>query len=450
MELGIPIYTIGLDYEGLMSKDAIKILGDTSDKTGAKSYKISKSEEIADTILSIYSDFIYSNNPDAITGKFSGEPQDFTIDIPDPYMLYVNMNVLSTSVIDISVVDPDGKDVTNTGKVYIGAEEGRYLTIQIIQPAEGSWTVTMTGEKDLGYTIDFVYLYTLIVSPKVTDKNGASDYYAGNARIETRLATDMGEISDPGVYGNIVDVTLNATDSNGNKYEYSSHFENNCYITDISDLPEGDYAVSIYLQHKYFTRDVVNALEMTLKPPAIPVTANSTDPTTTTVVPATTPQSTTSPPLPQDNGWLVILIAILVIIIIATVVFALIKGKGPPPVPIKGEFEIDISNDTANIDSFRTGGYFFSRDIEAVELSEIMRHFNVRTEDGKTDSMCEDIMFFGTKNGIMLKIKNKELKIMSNCGRIDGHPSFKTVGDYIEIEFKDANHTKIRTILIDL
>lgn len=436
-ELGIPIYTIGLDYgdAGLMSPDSVGILKNVSESTGAKSYKISKSEEIAETILSVYSDFTFSQSGSVIQGTFSGEPQDFFITVPDPYMLYVNMNVLSNSVIDVRVFDPYGAEVTDTDKVYIGLIQGRYITIQIIQPSKGGWTVTMTGEKGLQYNIDFVYLYTLLINQKAADPDGGPDYSSGNARIEARLATETGDVTDTDIYKNVESVTFDVADSFGTSRMYTGKLENDCFTVDISDLPEGDYEVTAHLQHKYFTRDSFDALKITL-------------PETKAVIATTAPTAApASVQISQDDGnpFFIILIIAIILLIIAAAFFSF-KAVGSKGDPIKREFEIIIYNSGGVVESFNTGGYFYDRIIRSVELSEIMRYYNVNTGSPKADAICGDILLSGRKNGIIIKTKRKDLTITSSDGKIDGYPALlaNAGGGYIAVDFKDTNSTTVK------
>jgi|GEM_PF-4148207 len=439
-ELGIPVYTIGLDVRGSLGAEAAAILKDIADKTNAESHPISSGKEIQDAIPKIYRHFMTSLNPDAESGIFGSGAYEKIVGVPDPYMLYLNVNVLSDSeVIDVRVFNPGGDDVTaNANKVYISQSPGRYSTVQITQPEKGDWKVTLKGEEGIEFTMDFVYLYTLRISQNIAGKDGQPDYSVGNARIEARLATETGDVSDLNIYNDIKTVIFMIAGEDGKENIYEGKYESDCFAADISDLPEGDYEVTAHLEHKYFTRDSFDPINITLGQPD-PSAGKSNIQTTTS-------GNSTASTNEKFPIWIILIIAGAVILIIVIIAIALNK-KGGKDEPIKGEFEIDISNDNGNIEVFRTGGLFYDSNIRNISLSDMLHWGRVDVGTKEATAICGDIILAGRKEGVIFKIKRKDLTIMSSDARIDGHNALSTQGGYVMIDFNDNDNTRIRISL---
>ena len=245
-QLGLPIYTVGLNYNG--SVDVSTMQG-IANATGAKYYETKSATDLNAIVRDIYNDHTkgvmntLDPNYDASTGRYS---TDFTVE--DESIYTVNIVILTSyGVSDPVLTNPAGQEVSidQSDKVSVTSDD-TYMTIKILYPNKGKWKLSVAG--DANDAIDISMLSTRDLNLQLqldTDQVSVSQPVKATA-ILRRMDE---QIQDPDLL-NGADVTLTLLDGQGNpvssdtkmNYDEQSH-SFGCEIT--PDTP-GSYSAKAF------------------------------------------------------------------------------------------------------------------------------------------------------------------------------------------------------------
>ena len=153
---GIPIYSIGLNFDGTLYHDYIQRF---SDETGAFSFETTQPENLL-PIMSL----IFYSQMDARTilaggGIFLDNPWEQELEIPEGTH-EVNINFLSRAPIEVELLDPLGRPIPFDGHWAIFTQGANYSVLKAIAPAPGEWTIRTIGQS--GFEID---MRAMLLSP---------------------------------------------------------------------------------------------------------------------------------------------------------------------------------------------------------------------------------------------------------------------------------------------
>ena len=197
--LGVPIYSIGLNYDGKLDVDYMQNI---ANQTGGAFYNITTATDFNKYMTDIFGNVADGDltglNPAYIDGRFV---TDFVID--NGSVLMANIVILTDKgVSDPQLIDPTGAvvpldadhgvivstDTSDENKV------STYTILKIMYPVQGAWKVSVKGEADDAVQVNLLTTYD--ISFKLLDSR---DPIAGN---------------DINIYGKLVRGDENITDSN--------------------------------------------------------------------------------------------------------------------------------------------------------------------------------------------------------------------------------------------
>lgn len=197
--LGVPIYSIGLNYDGKLDVDYMQNI---ANQTGGAFYNITTATDFNKYMTDIFGNVADGDltglNPAYIDGRFV---TDFVID--NGSVLMVNIVILTDKgVSDPQLIDPTGAvvpldadhgvivstDTSDENKV------STYTILKIMYPVQGAWKVSVKGEADDAVQVNLLTTYD--ISFKLLNSR---DPIAGN---------------DINIYGKLVRGDENITDSN--------------------------------------------------------------------------------------------------------------------------------------------------------------------------------------------------------------------------------------------
>lgn len=197
--LGVPIYSIGLNYDGKLDVDYMQNI---ANQTGGAFYNITTATDFNKYMTDIFGNVADGDltglNPAYIDGRFV---TDFVID--NGSVLMANIVILTDKgVSDPQLIDPTGAvvpldadhgvivstDTSDENKV------STYTILKIMYPVQGAWKVSVKGEADDAVQVNILTTYD--ISFKLLNSR---DPIAGN---------------DINIYGKLVRGDENITDSN--------------------------------------------------------------------------------------------------------------------------------------------------------------------------------------------------------------------------------------------
>ena len=197
--LGVPIYSIGLNYDGKLDVDYMQNI---ANQTGGAFYNITTATDFSKYMTDIFGNVADGDltglNPAYIDGRFV---TDFVID--NGSVLMANIVILTDKgVSDPQLIDPTGAvvpldadhgvivstDTSDENKV------STYTILKIMYPVQGAWKVSVKGEADDAVQVNLLTTYD--ISFKLLNSR---DPIAGN---------------DINIYGKLVRGDENITDSN--------------------------------------------------------------------------------------------------------------------------------------------------------------------------------------------------------------------------------------------
>lgn len=197
--LGVPIYSIGLNYDGKLDVDYMQNI---ANQTGGAFYNITTATDFNKYMTDIFGNVADGDltglNPAYIDGRFV---TDFVID--NGSVLMANIVILTDKgVSDPQLIDPTGAVVPLDAEhgVIVSTDTSdenkvsTYTILKIMYPVQGAWKVSVKGEADDAVQVNLLTTYD--ISFKLLNSR---DPIAGN---------------DINIYGKLVRGDENITDSN--------------------------------------------------------------------------------------------------------------------------------------------------------------------------------------------------------------------------------------------
>ena len=444
-ELGIQIFTIGLNADGSLDHQHIQRI---ASDTGARWYEATNADQLAGFILDIYSYRLnpYATDMDIVAGTFpgGGAVENITVNIPDSYVANANINIQSAALTDVVIRAPDGNIVEEGDpRVYIDRMSSITI-IQLIRPAKNDWTLSITGEENMPYEIRLLYAYDLSLGVSARSLDGGEPV-VGDAWIDAMLQLDDQPVSDYDIYQNVIDVVFHITSDDGD-YTFPGVFNGDVFAADISSLPEGRYYFAATMTHSAFNRDS-ERISFTLSSPTVVTPTVSPMPATPTAAP------TPVPSLPESSfNWTWILIGLAAVPAVAAMA-AIFKKSSLPPKQIHGDLKIIINNDDSTVTGYNTG-MFSSQALTKIDLPEVIEgaHSSKGTmyfDSDQARTAAAKVKLRGADEGIVFISSDKAVKVTAD-EYYQNKPAWPFLdtshsGSYgrIEIELNDSDSTSI-------
>lgn len=194
---GYKIYTIGINHDGTVDKAQLSSI---SSSTGGKNYITNASEELPKILTEIYADNTKVKVEDGGTLVGNGGFQDVKVNIPNSNVIEANVSMLSSSPIEVKLVDPTGKEVTMpSSNAYVTVSK-KYTMLKILKPSQGDWTLKVKGISGDKIKISYVYNYDLTVEATMsplTIKKGES------VTVEAYIGSNGQKVTDKTVYNGV-------------------------------------------------------------------------------------------------------------------------------------------------------------------------------------------------------------------------------------------------------
>ena len=208
---GIPIYTIGLNADGQLNKDA---LAELSKQTGGKSFVTASADELPQILSEIFASHLKLKIVPIQSITANGSYQDVIVNVPNANVMEANISLMSSKPVDVKLFDPSGKEAAIPSDDVQLSRSKSYSLIKLLQPAQGDWKLQVKGVAKDKIDINLVFNYDLELA---MDPLSAQAYKKG----------DKIEISS-------------YLTSNGQKLQNNALYQNMNAVLTVKDLDAGD------------------------------------------------------------------------------------------------------------------------------------------------------------------------------------------------------------------
>ncbi|GIO38230.1 hypothetical protein J41TS12_30910 [Paenibacillus antibioticophila] len=232
----IPIYTIGLNADGKLNKEA---LAELSDKTGAKSFSTSSAEDLPQILSEIFASHLKLKIVPIQSLTGTGNYQEVTVNVPNANVLEANISIMSSQPVETELIDPSGNAVAIPSNEVLVTKSKSYSLLKLLNPSEGDWTLKVKGVSKDKIDINLVFNYDLELAMEPLP---SSSYKQGDEIAVSSYLTSNGQkLADAEMYKNMTAV-LKVTDLDAGTTEEIP-------LTNTGDKFEGTYKIPE--EHEY-------------------------------------------------------------------------------------------------------------------------------------------------------------------------------------------------------
>lgn len=233
---GIPIYTIGLNYDGKLNKAA---LAELSDKTGGKSFSTSSADDLPQILSEIFASHQKLKIVPVSAITANGSYQEVTVNVPNANVLEANISLMSSKPVDVKLIDPSGQSQKIPSSDVLLSKSKTYSLIKLLKPEQGDWKLQVKGVPKDKIDINLIFNYDLELDmaplKSTTVKKGDT------VDINAYLVSNGQKLQSSGLYNNMSAKLIVKDLDSGDTKEVK--------LTNKGDHFEGSYTVEE--KHEY-------------------------------------------------------------------------------------------------------------------------------------------------------------------------------------------------------
>ncbi|GAA3402218.1 vWA domain-containing protein [Paenibacillus hodogayensis] len=253
-ELGIPIYTIGLNADGQLGKETLEGI---SRETGGKLFITSTADTLPQILSEIFANHLKLKVVPLTDLTANGDYQQVKIAIPNGNVMEANVSIISGKPVEVKLFDPSGQErkVPSDGVVY--SQSRTYSLLKLLKPPQGDWTLHVKGVSQDKININLVYNYDLeLVMAPIPAKAKAKDTIS----ISANLQSNGQPVADAELYKN-VKATLLLTDIDAKQTKEVTLANGGSGFTGSFVIAEPhDYEVKVRVEDASFFRETAAAV----------------------------------------------------------------------------------------------------------------------------------------------------------------------------------------------
>lgn len=249
---GIPIYTIGLNADGKLNKET---LDELANQTGGKSFTTSSADDLPQILSEIFASHqqLKIVPVQSITGN--GSYQEVTVRVPNANVLEANISIMSSSPVDVKLVDPAGAEQTIPSGNVLRSTSNSYSLLKLLKPQQGDWKLQVKGVSKDKIDINLVFNYDLelTMDPPPPSKVKAGD----TIDIKAYLVSNGQKLQDQEQYGNMTAKLLVKDLDTGDESEVELENKGGSFEGSYKIPQKHDYELKVRAEEQSFYRESV-------------------------------------------------------------------------------------------------------------------------------------------------------------------------------------------------
>lgn len=247
---GIPIYTIGLNADGKLNKET---LAELANQTGGKSFTTSSADDLPQILSEIFASHqqLKIVPVQSITGN--GSYQEVTVRVPNANVLEANISIMSSSPVDVKLVDPAGAEQTIPSANVLRSTSNSYSLLKLLKPQQGDWKLQVKGVSKDKIDINLVFNYDLelTMDPPPPSKVKAGD----TIDIKAYLVSNGQKLQDQEQYGNMTAKLLVNDLDTGDESEVKLENKGGSFEGSYKIPQKHDYELRVRAEEQSFYRE---------------------------------------------------------------------------------------------------------------------------------------------------------------------------------------------------
>ncbi len=249
-EQGIPIYTIGLNADGKLNKEALAAV---SDKTGGKSFSTNTADDLPQILSEIFASHLDLNVVPVDSFTADGSYQNVKITVPNANVLEANISIMSGQPIEAKLLDPSGAAIPIPSDQVLFSKSKSYSLLKLMKPAEGDWTLQIKGVNRDKIDINLIFNYELSL---VMDPLAKTSYAKGDTVAFSSYFVSGGKkLEDDAQYSNMKAVLLVKDVDAGTTKEVPMNHAGDHFTGSYKIEAEHDYEVVVRAEEESFFRE---------------------------------------------------------------------------------------------------------------------------------------------------------------------------------------------------
>ncbi|MBJ6360957.1 VWA domain-containing protein [Paenibacillus sp. GCM10012307] len=256
----IPVYTIGLNADGKLNKDALAAI---SEKTGAKSFSTDTADDLPKILSEIFASHMELNIVPVGSISANGAFQDVTVSVPNANVLEANISIMSSKPVETRLVDPSGAAVAVPSDNVLLSKSKSYSLVKLLHPAEGDWKLQIKGVNRDKIDINLVFNYDLELA---IDPLPAKAYKKGDqVDVVSYLVSSGKKLQDLAQYSNMKAVLLVKDLDTGTTEQFDMKNTGEQFEGTFKLAQEHDYEIRVKAEESSFYRETA-AVKVSAKP----------------------------------------------------------------------------------------------------------------------------------------------------------------------------------------
>ncbi|MCU6710011.1 VWA domain-containing protein [Paenibacillus sp. J5C_2022] len=246
----IPIYTIGLNADGTLNKDALEQL---AKGTGGKSFVTSSADDLPRILSEIFASHLELNIVPVDSFTANGDYQKVKVTVPNSNVLEANISIMSDQPVEAKLADPSGNAVAIPSQNVLLAKSKSYSLIKIVRPEQGEWTLQVKGVAQDKIDINLIFNYDLTLE---LEPLGQKSFAKGDTiNLNAFLASGGQRLGDSAQYRNM-NAVMNVKDVTNGKTEQIPMKLADDYFEGSYKIPDShDYEITVRAEEQSFFRE---------------------------------------------------------------------------------------------------------------------------------------------------------------------------------------------------
>lgn len=249
-DAGIPIYTIGLNADGKLNKEA---LADLAKQTDGKSFSTNTADDLPQILSEIFASHLKLKVVPIPSMTGNGKFQEVTINVPNANVLEANISIMSSKPVETVLVDPNGTEVAVPSDKVLLSKSKSYSLIKLLTPTEGDWKLKVKGASKDKIDINLVFNYDLELDldpiPSKTYKKG------DKIDILAYLTSNGQKLPNTELYTNMNAVLVVKDLDTGDTKEIKLNNTGDSFEGSYSIADKHDYELIVRAEEKSFYRE---------------------------------------------------------------------------------------------------------------------------------------------------------------------------------------------------
>jgi Ca-activated chloride channel homolog len=153
-----PIYTIGLNSGGILNKEALKMVADT---TNGRFFETDKADSLPGILSEIFANHLKLKVVPLEQLTANGDFQEVIINVPNQNVIEANISMISNQPVEVKLVDPSGAEQMIPSDNLLFSTSKSYSILKLVNPVQGDWTLKVKGVPKDKIDINLVFNYDL-------------------------------------------------------------------------------------------------------------------------------------------------------------------------------------------------------------------------------------------------------------------------------------------------